>query len=119
MVALFDRGGPWAEARSRRQPGWLATPNWRERSAPAACRARAHFTLGERLVDGSVNAVVIPGAGVLAPELAAGDPSVRAVVGGDALVLCTEALTAGEVVDEIVSRAALRGTGRSMRRCPP
>jgi L-seryl-tRNA(Ser) seleniumtransferase len=55
------------------------------------------FTLDERLVDGPVNAVVVPGAASLEPLLAAGDPSVRAIVDGDALVLCTETLAPGEV----------------------
>jgi L-seryl-tRNA(Ser) seleniumtransferase len=60
------------------------------------------FTLDERLVDGPVNAVVVHGAGSLAAPLAAGDPSVRAIAAGDALVFCTEALGAGEI-DEIAS----------------
>lgn len=54
------------------------------------------FTLDERLVDGPVNAVVVPGAASLAPALAARDPSVRAVVVGDSLVFCTETLTADD-----------------------
>lgn len=60
------------------------------------------FTLDERLVDGPVNAVVLPGAAALEPALAAGDPSIRAVVVGDALAFCTEALTGAEL-DEIVA----------------
>src|SRR4051794_19452797 len=65
------------------------------------------FTLDERLVDGPVNAVVLRGAAALEPALAAGDPSVRAIVDGDALVLCTETLAPGEVgeVAEAVWRA--------------
>ena len=49
-----------------------------------------------------MNAVLVRGGepGRLVAALAAGDPSVRAMVDGDALVFCTEALTAGEV-DEI------------------
>jgi L-seryl-tRNA(Ser) seleniumtransferase len=59
------------------------------------------FTLDERLVaDPLVNAVVVPGAGRLEEELAAGDPSVRAMAYGDDLVFCTETLAPGEV-DEI------------------
>jgi L-seryl-tRNA(Ser) seleniumtransferase len=57
------------------------------------------FTLDERIVDGPVNAVVVAGAGALAGPLAAGDPSIRAIVDGDTLVLCTEALTASEVAE--------------------
>ena len=55
------------------------------------------FTLDEQLVDGPVNAVVLPGGRARCGPLAAGDPSVRAMVDGDALVLCTEALTDAEV----------------------
>jgi L-seryl-tRNA(Ser) seleniumtransferase len=59
------------------------------------------FTLDERLIDSpQVNAVVVPGAGRLEAELAAGDPSVRAMAYGDDLVFCTETLSPGEV-DEI------------------
>jgi hypothetical protein len=59
------------------------------------------FTLDERLIeDPLVNAVVVPGAGRLEDELAAGDPSVRAMAYGDDLVFCTETLAPGEV-DEI------------------
>jgi L-seryl-tRNA(Ser) seleniumtransferase len=57
------------------------------------------FTLDERLIDGPVNAVVVPGAAGLAEALAAGDPSVRTIVDGDALVLCTETLAPGEVYE--------------------
>jgi D-glucosaminate-6-phosphate ammonia-lyase len=67
-----------------------------------------HFTLDERLVDGPVNAVVLAGAAGLEPALAAGDPSVRAIALGDALVLCTETLSADEVGElaEAVRRVA-------------
>jgi hypothetical protein len=60
------------------------------------------FTLDERLVDGPVNAVLVRGgpAADLEAALAAGDPSVRAMAHGDALVFCTEALAAREI-DEI------------------
>jgi L-seryl-tRNA(Ser) seleniumtransferase len=60
------------------------------------------FTLDERLIDGPLNAVLVRGGdpGRLVAELAAGDPSVRAFVDGDALVFCTDALTVPEV-DEI------------------
>ena len=58
------------------------------------------FTLDERLIeDPRVNAVVVPGAGRLEAELAAGDPSVRAMAYGDDLVLCTETLSPGEVYE--------------------
>jgi L-seryl-tRNA(Ser) seleniumtransferase len=61
------------------------------------------FTLDERVLDEPpLNAVRIPGAAALADTLAAGDPSVRAVVDGDGLVLNVEALTSPEV-DEIAS----------------
>jgi D-glucosaminate-6-phosphate ammonia-lyase len=60
------------------------------------------FTLDERLVDGPVNAVVVAGAGGLVEALAAGDPSIRAMADGGALVLCTEALAEPEL-DEIAS----------------
>jgi D-glucosaminate-6-phosphate ammonia-lyase len=56
-----------------------------------------HFTLDERIVDGPINAVVVPGAAGLEPLLAAGDPSVRTIADGDDLVLCTETLAPGEV----------------------
>jgi D-glucosaminate-6-phosphate ammonia-lyase len=56
------------------------------------------FTVDERLLDGlSPNAVVLEGAGALASALAAGDPSVRAMVVDEALVLCTDALHADDV----------------------
>jgi L-seryl-tRNA(Ser) seleniumtransferase len=58
-----------------------------------------HFTLDERLVDGPVNAVVVEGAAALEPALAARDPSIRAIVAGDSLAFCTEALTSGEVIE--------------------
>ncbi len=67
------------------------------------------FTLDERVVDGPVNAVVLSGArdaSAVCTALAAGDPSVRAMVDGDALVFCTEALRSGEI-EEI---AAALGT---------
>jgi D-glucosaminate-6-phosphate ammonia-lyase len=61
------------------------------------------FTLDERLIeDPLVNAVVVEGAGRLADQLAAGDPSVRAMPYGDDLVFCTETLAPAEVF-EIVS----------------
>jgi L-seryl-tRNA(Ser) seleniumtransferase len=82
----------------------------------ARCAGLAHartelksFTLDERLVDGPVNAVVVWGAGSHTGEveaaLAAGDPSVRAMAFGDALVFCTEALRASEL-DEIATALA-------------
>jgi D-glucosaminate-6-phosphate ammonia-lyase len=65
------------------------------------------FTLDERLVDGPVNAVVVSGGGDLTGALAAGDPSVRAIADGEALVFCTEALTAGEVGEIAAAMSAL------------
>jgi L-seryl-tRNA(Ser) seleniumtransferase len=79
------------------------------RALAERCRALAgarvelkQFTLDERLVDGPLNAVLVRGGDPawLMAELAAGDPSVRAFVDGDALVFCTDALTAAEL-DEI------------------
>jgi L-seryl-tRNA(Ser) seleniumtransferase len=68
------------------------------------------FTLDERVVDGPVNAVVLRGAGGRAGEvvdaLAAGTPSVRAMLDGDAIVLCTEALRRFEI-DEIALALSL------------
>jgi D-glucosaminate-6-phosphate ammonia-lyase len=61
------------------------------------------FTLDERLIeDPLVNAVVVPGAARFEGDLAAGDPSVRAMAYGDDLVFCTETLAPGEV-SEIAS----------------
>ena len=75
---------------------------------PGADCALRQFTLDERLTDGPVNAVVVRGArdpaGVIA-RMAAGDPSVRGMLDGDAVILCTEALSATEA-DEVA--AALR-----------
>ena len=53
---------------------------------------------------GRVNAVLVPRGAPARwwPRWPRGDPSVRAMVDGDALVLCTEALTAAEV-DEIAA----------------
>jgi D-glucosaminate-6-phosphate ammonia-lyase len=69
---------------------------------PGARVERKQFTLDERLVDGPINAVLVRGGNVKALEarLAAGNPSVRALVEGDALVFCTETVRPGEV-DEI------------------
>jgi seryl-tRNA(Sec) selenium transferase len=68
---------------------------------PGAECALRQFTLDERLVDGPVNAVVLTGGNAAALEraLAAGDPSVRAMAYGDALVFCTEALTGAELAE--------------------
>jgi D-glucosaminate-6-phosphate ammonia-lyase len=65
-----------------------------------------HFTLDERIVDGPVNAVVVPGGARLADALAAGDPSVRTIVDGDDLVLCTETLTTTEAAEIAAIRRA-------------
>jgi D-glucosaminate-6-phosphate ammonia-lyase len=80
---------------------------------PGARVELKRLTLDERLVDGPVNAVLVRGgpAAELDAALAAGCPSVRALVDGDALVFCTEALTAGET-DQIV--AALTPIWRSL-----
>jgi D-glucosaminate-6-phosphate ammonia-lyase len=84
---------------------------------PGAECALRQFTLDERLVDGPVNAVVVSGcpdpAGVVA-RLAAGDPSVRAMLDGDALVLCTEALSPIEV-DEVAAALYSAWPGRRSR----
>ena len=58
------------------------------------------FTLDERLVDGPVNAVVVGGAARWSRRWPPGDPSIRAIVTGDSLAFCTEALASGDV-DEI------------------
>jgi L-seryl-tRNA(Ser) seleniumtransferase len=83
--------------------GELAT---RLASLPSAQVELAQFTLDERLVDGPVNAVLLRGRDPVALEaaLAAGDPSIRALA-FDTLVLCTEALGAGEV-EEIATALA-------------
>jgi L-seryl-tRNA(Ser) seleniumtransferase len=91
---------------------WVALDH-AARLADNAARAQAlaarcggtlkHFTLDEQLVDGPVNAVVFPGAGARAGPLAAGDPSVRAIVAGDALVLCTETLTDSDVAEIVAA----------------
>jgi D-glucosaminate-6-phosphate ammonia-lyase len=75
---------------------------------PGAGCALRQFTLDERLVDGPVNALVVTGArdpADVVARMAAGDPSVRAMLDGDAVVFCTEALSPTEV-DE--AAAALR-----------
>jgi D-glucosaminate-6-phosphate ammonia-lyase len=74
---------------------------------PGARVERKQFTLDERLVDGPINAVLVRGGDAVALEgrLAAGDPSIRAMAEGDALVFCTEALRLAEV-DEIASALA-------------
>ena len=72
---------------------------------PGASAELKQFTLDERLLDGPVNAVVVAGAAALEASLAAADPSVRAIVDGDALVFCTDALVASEI-DEIVAALA-------------
>jgi hypothetical protein len=68
---------------------------------------RKQFTLDERLVDGPINAVLVRGgdAAALEARLAAGDPSIRAMAEGDALVFCTEALRAEEVGEIAVALA--------------
>jgi hypothetical protein len=103
-VVLIQRGHEYKYARCATLAG--ARVEWADDIAaaiatgPAAILHPAH--LDERLVDGPVNAVLVRGrrASELEAALAAGDPSVRTMVDGDAIVLCTEALTAGEL-DEI------------------
>ncbi len=68
---------------------------------PGARVELKRFTLDEELVDGPVNAVLVHGAAALEASLASGDPSIRAMVAGDGLVLCTEALGSSEL-DELV-----------------
>jgi L-seryl-tRNA(Ser) seleniumtransferase len=66
------------------------------------------FTLDERvLADEPFNAVRVPGWAALAELLAAGDPSVRAVVDGDALVFNVETLSSLDV-DEIAAILSAR-----------
>jgi D-glucosaminate-6-phosphate ammonia-lyase len=70
----------------------------RLRELPGARVSEMVFTVDERLIDGpSANAVVVHGAGALVEPLAAGDPSVRALVEGDALVLCLETVRPDEL----------------------
>jgi L-seryl-tRNA(Ser) seleniumtransferase len=71
---------------------------------PGASVELKQFTLDEQLVDGPVNALLVRGRSPapLVAALAAGDPSIRAMAFGDALMLCTEALTAA-ACDEIVA----------------
>jgi D-glucosaminate-6-phosphate ammonia-lyase len=71
---------------------------------PGARVELKQLTLDERLVDGPINAVLVRGgeANELVAALAAGEPSIRAMADGDALVFCTETLTAAEA-DEIVA----------------
>jgi seryl-tRNA(Sec) selenium transferase len=80
---------------------------------PGARVERKQFTLDERLVDGPINAVLVRGGDPVALEagLAAGNPSIRSITEGDALVFCTEALRPGEV-DEIA--AALSSVWQSL-----
>jgi L-seryl-tRNA(Ser) seleniumtransferase len=57
------------------------------------------FTMDERLVPDPVNSLVVeigPDAGRVAHELAAGDPSIRCIVEGSALVIVVETVREGE-----------------------
>jgi D-glucosaminate-6-phosphate ammonia-lyase len=66
------------------------------------------FTLDERvLAEEPFNAVRVPGLGAAAEALEGGDPSVRAVVDGDALVLNVEALSSPEI-DELAAILSAR-----------
>ena len=104
-----DRGGARRSGSgSTTTRGSRAMPSWRERwLALRRCGGVSlkQFTLDERLVDGPRQRRRAAAAAVAAgrAELAAGDPSVRAIVDGDALVLCTEALTAAEVEEIAVA----------------
>ncbi|RKQ87797.1 L-seryl-tRNA(Ser) seleniumtransferase [Solirubrobacter pauli] len=76
----------------------------RDRVGGELCR----FTLDERvLAEGPFNAVRLSGLANVADELAAGDPSVRGVVDGDALVLNVEALSSLDV-DELAAILSAR-----------
>jgi D-glucosaminate-6-phosphate ammonia-lyase len=67
------------------------------------------FTVDERVSDrGPFNAVRVVGRGVWVGDLAAGDPSVRAVASGEDLVLSVECVTSSEV-DEIAAAMATLG----------
>lgn len=106
VVATVAALEAWAtmdhEARLRGYAELAATLARRCAALPGARVSLKCFTLDERVVDGPINAVVLHGAGSLEPALAAGDPSIRCVVNGDALVLCTEALRRPEL-DEIAA----------------
>jgi hypothetical protein len=57
------------------------------------------FTMDERLVPDPVNSLVVeigPDAGRVAHELVAGDPSIRCIVEGSALVIVVETVREGE-----------------------
>lgn len=104
----LDRAGVAATVAALEE--WLACDHAArlERAGASALRLSAlvggsacRFTLDERVLgDGPFNAVRVPGLASAAEALAAGDPSVRAVVDGDALVFNLEALTSPEV-DEL------------------
>jgi D-glucosaminate-6-phosphate ammonia-lyase len=99
VVALEEWIATDHEARRRGHAALASALAARVRVLPGARVSLAGFTLDERLVDGPVNAVVLDAAAALEEPLAARDPSVRALAVGDALVLCTEALGAGEIDD--------------------
>jgi L-seryl-tRNA(Ser) seleniumtransferase len=80
-----------------RWEGYAALARELAAALPDADVSLKQFTLDERLIDGPVNAVVVHGAAGLEAQLAAGDPSVRAIAAGDALVFCTETLARGDV----------------------
>jgi L-seryl-tRNA(Ser) seleniumtransferase len=100
IVATVAALEEWVEMdHAARWEGYAALARELAAALPHAEVSLKQFTLDERLVDGPVNALVVHGAAGLEGALAAGDPSVRAIVDGDALVLCTETLAPGEVVE--------------------
>ena len=117
---------PWRRWRSgggrpRRAAG-AATRRWprSSRSAvsalPGARIELKQFTLDERLRRrAGQRGRACAGAGDRwSRRWPPGDPSVRAIVAGDALVFCTEALTGGEVAE--IGAADVRGFGQTERR---
>jgi len=104
----LDRAGVVAVVRALEE--WLACDHAARLEGYSALAARlqglvggvlCQFTLDERvLLEGPPNAVRVPGLAGAVDALAAGDPSVRAVVDGDALVFNVEALSSPEV-DEL------------------
>ncbi len=106
----LDRAGVAAVVRALEE--WLACDHVARLEGHHALAARlqglvggvlCQFTLDERvLLEGPLNAVRVPALAGAADALAAGDPSVRAVVDGDALVFNVEALSSPEI-DELAA----------------
>ncbi|MDA0180898.1 hypothetical protein OJ997_11385 [Solirubrobacter phytolaccae] len=111
----LDRAGVVAVVAALEE--WLACDHAARRSQEDSRAARlqslvggtlCRFTLDERVLDAApFNAVRVPGMAASADTLAAGDPSVRAVVDGDALVFNVEALSSPEV-DELAAVVSAR-----------